>query len=96
MHVGLATLPPFGDLSIIIDAAVHVRRVEIAEHLKRGGSVRRFRVTLLILLQVLDVLFQFTSDGLISLALGVGKFNAVGLELIVDGGHGRVWAWEKT
>jgi hypothetical protein len=43
---------------------------------------------LLILLQFRNPLLKLAGNGLISLALGIGKFGTVGLELVVNAGHG--------
>jgi len=73
-----------GAYSVVVNPAVDVRGVEITEDLKRGRGVGLFRVTLLKLLQFLDLLFDLAGNGLVVLAKGFGKRMAVKIQLVCN------------
>ena len=87
-HGSAWALPPFGDSSVVVDPTVDIGGIEITEHLQWGRGFCCIGMPLLIRLQFLDALYKLAGNGLIPFLLGIGKFQAVALELFLNCGHG--------
>ncbi len=59
--------------SVVVDAALNAGRIQIAEHLKRGGGLRLLGMALLEGLQFSELLFDLAGDGLIPPGLSLGQ-----------------------
>lgn len=70
---GSRSCAAFAIHSVVVDAALNVGGVQIAEHLEWGWGISLFWVALLKLLQFTDLLLNLAGDSLITIGLSFCK-----------------------
>lgn len=74
--------------SVVVDAAIHVGGIQIAEDLQGRRSLGLVGVALLERLKLLDLLSKLGGGRLFAFGLGLAQGVAIGLKLFSDAGHG--------